>query len=261
MEVVRVGAHDALSPGTIGRDELAKRADDITKGRWLGLVEAIISLMREPQCRTIQEDSNSSREDGGCSKLRAGFNKGQVSRARQALVGAALAPGNNATLEELQRRHLQVVLSEIPPEMLTATQNQFWCWTGSSSRSVCRRPRQAASQGQGVARMKCCGCAWTTLNSCNCLQPRPKISPEARPHRACRTCSRWRMTALQKKDGGVWDRHRDHFQTFGGENIRTAIQQGRRSRVRTFSIRVVNEGRCRIAWVTPSEPQLMAIRS
>ena len=45
---------------------------------------------------------------------------------------------------------------------------------------------------------------------------------------------------------GPWDRHRDHFQTFGGENTRTAIQQGRRSRVRTFSIRGVNEGRSRL---------------
>ena len=40
---------------------------------------------------------------------------------------------------------------------------------------------------------------------------------------------------------GPWDRHRDQFQTFGGENV-------------------VNK-QVSIAWVTPSEPQLMPIRN
>ena len=110
--------HRTKWSGTIGRDELVKRADDITEGRWLGLVEAINSLMREPQSgSTIQEDSNSSRERSGL-QAQIRVQQGQVSRARQALVGAALAPGNNATLEELQRRRPQVALSEIPPELL-----------------------------------------------------------------------------------------------------------------------------------------------
>ena len=80
----------------IGREELAKRADDITEGRWLGLVEAITSLMREPQSRsTIQEDADSSRERRGL-QAQGRVQQGQVSRVLQALVGAALAPGNNA---------------------------------------------------------------------------------------------------------------------------------------------------------------------
>ena len=110
--------HRTKWSGAIGRHELAKRADDITEGRWLRLVEAIISLMREPQSRsTIQENSNSGRERRGL-QAQSRVQEGQVSRARQALVGAALAPGNNATLKELQRRRPQVVLSENPPELL-----------------------------------------------------------------------------------------------------------------------------------------------
>ena len=65
---------------TIGRE------DDIIEGRWLGLVEAITSLMREPQSRsTIQEDADSSRERRGL-QAQSRVQQGQVSRARQALV-------------------------------------------------------------------------------------------------------------------------------------------------------------------------------
>ena len=44
--------------------------------------------------------------------------RGQVSRARQALVGAALSPKTEETLEELRRRRPQAVLRQIPQEVM-----------------------------------------------------------------------------------------------------------------------------------------------
>ena len=43
--------------------------------------------------------------------------RGQVSRARQALVGAALSPKTEETLEELRRRRPQAALRQIPQEV------------------------------------------------------------------------------------------------------------------------------------------------
>ena len=44
--------------------------------------------------------------------------RGQVSRARQALVGAALSPKTEETLEELRRRRPQAALRQIPQEVM-----------------------------------------------------------------------------------------------------------------------------------------------
>ena len=46
--------------------------------------------------------------------------QGQVSRARQALTGAAVAPRTLETLAELQRRRPQERVREIPPEVMAS---------------------------------------------------------------------------------------------------------------------------------------------
>ena len=47
-----------------------------------------------------------------------GVERGQVSRARQELTGAALAPKTRETLEELQRKRSQRPVQEIPAEVV-----------------------------------------------------------------------------------------------------------------------------------------------
>ena len=206
MEVVRVVPmmlfHRTKWSGTIGREELAKRADDITEGRWLGLVEPITSLMREPQSRsTIQEDVDSSRERRGL-QAQSRVQQGQVSRARQALVGAALAPGNNATLEELQRRRPQVVLSEIPPELLNRKPESVLVLDRKIFAECLRKAGSAPGPG---------GCTNEMLRVCLddpellhlITAAAEDFARGATPPCVSHMFTMATMTALHKKDGGV----------------------------------------------------------
>ena len=62
---------------------------------------------------------------------------GQVSRARQKLSGAQLAPRDGSTLKELRRRRPQERIQEIPAEVLDFIPEGNCSWIPSDSLSVC----------------------------------------------------------------------------------------------------------------------------
>ena len=61
-----------------------------------------------------------TRAKTACQRVRMG----EVSRARQCLTGAALAPGTTETLAELQNKRPQEVLRPVPEEVLNCTPEQ-----------------------------------------------------------------------------------------------------------------------------------------
>ena len=61
-----------------------------------------------------RQETAETRGKAACQKIRMG----EVSRARQHLTGATLAPGNDQTLQELQRRRDQEVVRPLSQEVL-----------------------------------------------------------------------------------------------------------------------------------------------
>ena len=87
----------------MGRDELAQRAHDFSRGRWADLIFATTQLGGR---RGFPKDVRDEQWRRGLA-VQSRVDKGQVSRAGHELTGAVLAPQNNETLGELRRRRAQ----------------------------------------------------------------------------------------------------------------------------------------------------------
>ena len=97
--------HRSRNTGFVGRSELVQRVEDFDAGRLSELLsEARREVVRrgEPQCKG---DEKARR--GAAAQRRV--ERGQISRARQELTGASLAPKNGDTLTELRSKRPQEV--------------------------------------------------------------------------------------------------------------------------------------------------------
>ena len=87
--------------GSVGRDELAQRVADFEGGRWIQLLDAASAFTpARPRQTTITAEEEQKRRG---LVVQSRIQRGQVSRARQELTGAALAPKNEETLQELRK--------------------------------------------------------------------------------------------------------------------------------------------------------------
>ena len=93
----------------VGKDELCRRFDKFAAGQWADLLlEGHQSSAQGVEATHI--GANSIRAAAACQKIKLG----EISRARQCLTGASLAPGTEATFQLLQARRPQVVVRESP---------------------------------------------------------------------------------------------------------------------------------------------------
>ena len=90
--------HRPRGTGSVGREELARRAGDFAHGRFSLLLRGASRAVELQRCTRDAADTFERRGRAAQSRVEAG----QVSRARQELVGASLAPKTQATLDELQ---------------------------------------------------------------------------------------------------------------------------------------------------------------
>ena len=95
--------HRPKGVGSLGRDELARRVDAFTQGRWKQLIDSDAQQEHAHSSTVSNEGEAERRGRAAQSKIR----KGQVSRARQVLTRAALALKTDATFQELQGRRPQ----------------------------------------------------------------------------------------------------------------------------------------------------------
>ena len=107
MEIVRfdpvhVCCTDPEAPGSVGRSELAHRFEDYQQGRWAGLMRRGLGTVDE-HCSKSHSTNESEQQQRGRAVLKR-VQQGKVSRARQELMGAPLAPRDENTLNELRRR-------------------------------------------------------------------------------------------------------------------------------------------------------------
>ena len=97
--------------GSIGKDELALRSDKFARGEWLELLDEARTNTQGNRPRVTKSDSEESGRRGRAAQSRV--QRGQVSKARQELTGAAVEPKTAVTLRELQDKRLQEKVKEI----------------------------------------------------------------------------------------------------------------------------------------------------
>ena len=102
-------------PGNVGKEELMERANQFARGNWLCLLAGQTPTQFLDK-DLGQEEEQRRRGQAACNRVQ----RGQVSRARQELTGATLAPKNSDTLAELQGRRPREQVREIPPEVLAS---------------------------------------------------------------------------------------------------------------------------------------------
>ena len=95
--------HRPRGVGSLGRDELARRVNAFTQGRWTQL----INEAAQHEVTSGSRGSNEREEERRGRVAQSLIQKGQVSRVQQALTAAVLAPKNDTTFQELQGRRPQ----------------------------------------------------------------------------------------------------------------------------------------------------------
>ena len=149
----------------MGRDELWKRADEFARGywttlsHWMELITSARNAHRTPPAPAAMRTEEEERTRRGIVAQERVL-LGQVSGARQALTGAALAP--RTLLEELRRKRPQSQVQPMPPDVMefipetpVEVQRHF---------GVRPEPLQALVG----ARTKCFRCVWTMSGCCRC---------------------------------------------------------------------------------------------
>ena len=108
-----------LGEQRVSKAELNSRFDDCAEGRLNALLRQMMTNVQESLGRSTAMNPE-TRAKTACQRVRMG----EVSRARQCLTGAALAPGTRETLAELQNTRSQEVLRPVPEEVLNCTPEQ-----------------------------------------------------------------------------------------------------------------------------------------
>ena len=168
--------HRPRGCGSLGRDELALRADRFARGQSFELLEDAQSHVLVLPGRNLQDQTQENARRGRAAQSRV--ERGQVSRARQELTGAALAPKTADTLREWQEKRPIAQVREIPPVVLEYTPE---------------RPLDLDADlfGQCLSSAPS-GTAPTTGKFCNCCSAQSKMPHGVRCHNQCagRSCRR-----------------------------------------------------------------------
>ena len=223
--------HDVVSyrpHGTkaVGREELAHRAEEFSRGRWTDLISQaqhhrVVSPRVQPQ---TDEDDMELRGHAAMAKIQAG----QVSRASPRLDGSTLAPRTEETFNLLQGRRPQEQVRPIPEEVLRFRPEQQLKFKKSVFSKCLREAPSGSSPGPG-------GCSNEVLRVC--LEDGELLSLL---HFAAQDFARGEvppeithlftlasMTAIRKADGGVrGNRHWDGVSPSGGEVFVPTVHLG-----------------------------------
>ena len=191
---------DALRANGTWRRMSCARFDKFGAGQWAELLEEAQNSVASSHNRIPTEDTMERRADAALRKVKVG----EVSRARQCLTGATLAPGTEETFHRMQSRRPQVETRALPQEVhdfqpdtpLTVDRKVFLQCLKSAPRG--------ASPGPG-------GCTYEHLkllleDTDTVELPLEAVTSLARasvPVEVTRALMSARLTALTKPDGGI----------------------------------------------------------
>ena len=186
--------------GRIGRDELASRADQFARGEWRELINmAVQNVSTFPNSK--REASSEAERRGLAAQEKV--KRGQVSRARQALVGAALSPKTEETLEELRRRRPQAALRQIPQEVMDYAPDSPLAMDMKIFAKCLRTAPAGSSAGPGGCSNEMLKVCLDDEETCQLLFLAAEDFARGTAPNVSQCFMLANLTALQKKDGGV----------------------------------------------------------
>ena len=176
-----------------------ERANKFARGDWLELMQDRPTSIQSSAKEHSQEEEQRRRGQAACNRVK----HGQVSRARQELVGATLAPKTLETLAELQGRRPQERVREIPPEVLASHPRPVDLDSFLFAKCLASAPSGSAP-GPG-------GCTFEMLKVCLedaetlhlLFRAAEDLARAEAPEPITRAFMSATMTALLKHDGGV----------------------------------------------------------
>ena len=188
--------------GSVGRDELGFRVDKFSRGEWGTLLKEATDKKSGPRRGETSQDVAAEQQRRG-KAAQSRVEQGQVSRARQELTGATLAPKTGDTLRELQERRPRERVREIPAEILNYVADQPLVLDGTLFSKCLASAPAGSAPGPG-------GCTNEMLKVCLddvevtqflFLAAQDMARADIPDSARCLMVST--MTALRKRDGGV----------------------------------------------------------
>ena len=156
---------------SVGRDELAKRADDFARSRWIELLQAASETEAQPRHTTVVRSETEDQVRRGQAAL-SRVRRGQLSRARQELTGVALAPKTLDTLAQFAGETTPRKGDGNPSRGRGLCAGQTFrtgsCTLHQVHRLVARRAQEGAA-------MRCCECASTIAKCSSCCSEQLRI--------------------------------------------------------------------------------------
>ena len=197
--------HRPKGVGSVGRAELVHRFNDFQQGHWEQLwhraqAAASARFSRAPTSGATEKEDHRRRGRAAQSRVQ----QGQVSRARQELTGAPLAPRNEDTLQQLRNRPPQEQLRAVPSEVLEFQPSREFTMDAKLFAECLRSALSGCSPGPG-------GCSNEILKVCLddyeglklLLSAAEDFAKAAVPDNVFKAFMVARMTASQKSDGGI----------------------------------------------------------
>ena len=194
--------HRPRGTGSIGRDELACRAEHFLAGRWGLLISSAQEcvLARKP---VLEHNVQSEQERRGWA-AQSRVQQGQVSRARHELTGAPLAPKNDETYRALQDRRPREQVRAIPEVVLDINPSQPLQLEMRTFVDCLRSAPACSAPGPPG------GCSYEMLKVCladpevaQLLFMAAEDMARGTASEASRSFLVATMTAISKRDGGV----------------------------------------------------------
>ena len=195
--------HRPSGTGSVGRRALAQRVDDFAKGLWTDLIQRACNTVPRPRSATpvrsaVEEQERRRRAD------QSRVQRGQMSRARQELTGAKLAPRDESTLEKLKRKRPQERLQEISAEIIDFIPDRELNHDTKRFAECLRSAPSGSSPGPGGCSNEflrvCLDDGETLLLLTRAAEDFARATVPDQIFRALMTAT---MTALEKRDGGV----------------------------------------------------------
>ena len=193
----------AAQQGSQGRAELLERAAAFQRGEWTQLIRAAQPSHRAPARQPPPPDAATSRKrNQACAKVR----QGELSRARQVLAAAELAPGTDATWQALTdpARRPPQPLEPLPAELLAFQPDQQVRLAAGAVATTLREAKRVGAAGLSGTRAEHLKILLQDAEAIELLADEATQLARAHvPQEIQQALAMARMTALRKPDGGV----------------------------------------------------------
>ena len=209
-----------LGGSRVSREDLLERFDKFAQEKWCALFED--AMKNDRGCKAKTKTPSLAARARAAQKVQLG----EVSRARQCLVGASVAPGTNDTFRAMQGRRPQEVVREIPEEVRQFEPGVPVVLGRATFVKSLQTARRGSSPGPGGWTYEHLKIMLEGTNIFDMLFEAASSFAQARiPEEVKAPLMSARLTALAKEDGGLRGNcGREHSTAVGREDVGQAIR-------------------------------------